>query len=359
MGITPSSPEYTPRGPKVLQFSIFLFGGSISFIILIIILILQLKKNEKGIISRALKLITISEIINCIPKIINSFKTDKEKFKPSKKDPNTSTICYIQFIIQNCVDIITPLLSLIISREIYYLIDMNELSCIGENQLITLISSIVIPFIITLILFYLQYNRWNYLTDYDRIKNRDYVCYGSVNSTFIMIIIIILLVSFSIYYSIKSSIILYQKKNEFIEIEEELITNNGNENSDSEINEHPTTDKISAKLDKMYKKNLRYPFLFSVIWFIFILCRGIDIYDYKKNQTMKNEALRIFFVILNFLMSVRGLCYCVAFFSINDLCHNNTKKTVNNKDLVDNNDTNNNEINIVSLNELNKESINS
>ena len=211
MGITPSSPEYTPRETKVLQFSIFLFGGSISFIILIIILILQLKKNEKGIISRALKLITISEIINCIPKIINSFKTDKEKFKPSKNDPNTSTICYIQFIIQNCVDIITPLLSLIISREIYYLIDMNELSYIGENQLITLISSIVIPFIITLILFFLQYNRWNYLTDY-RIKNRDYVCYGSVNSTLIMIIIIILLVGFSIYYSIKSSIILYQKK---------------------------------------------------------------------------------------------------------------------------------------------------
>ena len=109
----------------------------------------------------------------------------------------------------------------------------------------------------------------------------------------------------------------------------------------------------------MYKKNLRYPFLFSVIWLIFILCRGIDIYDYKKNQTKENEALRIFFVILNFLMSVRGLCYCVAFFSINDLCHNNTKKTVNNKDLVDKNDTNNNEINIVSLDELNKESINS
>ena len=358
MGITPSSTDFTPRNGKVPQFGIFLFGGSISFIILIIILILQLKKNEKGIISRALKLITISEIINCVPKILNSFKTDQEKFKPSKTDTNITTICYIQFIIQNFVDILTPLLSLIISREIYYLIDMNELSYIGENQLITLISSIVIPIIITLILFFLQYNIWNN-SDYDRIKNRDYVCYGSVNSTFIMLIIIFLLVGFSIYYSIKSSIILYQKKNEFIEIEEELITNNGNENSDSEINEHPTTDKISAKLDKMYKKNLRYPFLFSVIWLIFILCRGIDIYDYKKNQTKKNEALPNFFVILNFLMSVRGLCYCVAFFSINDLCHNNTKKTVNNKDLVDNNDTNNNEINIVSLNELNKESINS
>ena len=68
-----------------------------------------------------------------------------------------SNICYVQFIIQNFVDICTPLLSLIIAREIYYLIDIDELSYLGKNQLITLNSAILIPLIITIIYFYYKY----------------------------------------------------------------------------------------------------------------------------------------------------------------------------------------------------------
>ena len=77
----------------------------------------------------------------------------------------------------------------------------------------------MIPFIITIILFLLQILSFNELTSGDNtIKNTDYVCYGSVYSTFIILIIILLLVSFSIYYAVKSSVIL-NKKNEFLAIE--------------------------------------------------------------------------------------------------------------------------------------------
>ena len=143
-----------------------------------------------------------------------------------------------------------------------------------------------------------------------------------------MIIVILILVSFSIYYAIKSSIILRQKKNEFLEIEEELVSDNENSVDDFEINEHPTSDRISSKLNKMYKKNLRYPILFSIIWLIFFSCRGIDIYDFQINQKSTFEYLPNFFAILNSIMTVRGLFYCVAFFSKKDLCSNNSKKTV-------------------------------
>ncbi len=327
MGITPSNSQYKTNGIKTFQFIIFLFGGSISLLSLLIILFLQLNKNEKGIISRSLKLITISEIINCIPKLLNSFKSEKEKYDYYKIE--ASTICYIQFIIQNFVDICTPLLSLIIAREIYYLIDMNELSFFGQKQILTLVSSILIPLIFTFILFLLQVKIWNN-TPINKIKNRDYVCYGSFYSILIMIIVILILISFSIYYAIKSSTILRQKKNEFIEIEEELISNKDNENYEDEstINEYPTSDKISAKLNKMYKKNLRYPILFSIIWLIFFFCRGIDIYNYKTYTRLSFLNMPIFFAVLNFFMTVRGLFYCVAFFSKKDLCSNYSKKTV-------------------------------
>ena len=132
MGITPSNPIYNNiDNIKIFQFILFTYVSSISFISLIIILILQLKKKKKGIISRTLKLITISEILNCIPKIINIFKNDEELYG-RKKLNYTSNICYFQFIIQNYVDICTTLLSLIIAREIYYLHYINEISYLAK-----------------------------------------------------------------------------------------------------------------------------------------------------------------------------------------------------------------------------------
>ena len=353
MGITPSNNIYSISSQKKFQFLTFLIGGSISLITLTIILILQLNKNEKGIISRTLKLITISEIINCIPKIINSFKSEREKFVPYSKT-EVSNICYLQFIIQNFVDIVTPLLSLIIAREIFYLIEINELSFLGQNQKVTLTFSFLIPLIITSVIFLLQIFIFNNI-DQGKIKNHDYVCYGSYYSTFIILIIILLLVSISIYYSIRSSITLYQKKKEFLDIEDELISNENNNNDDIEyeINEHPNSNKISAKLNKMYIKNLRYPILFSIIWLIFFFCRGYDIYDYKYNKISGSKSILIYsFIILNTIMSIRGLLYCFAFFSKSDLC-SNKKPIVSNISLAEkNNNINDNEDNCLTNDKL-------
>ena len=344
MGITPSNPNYDNiSNVKIFQFILFTYVSSITFISLIIILFLQLKQQKKGIISSSLKLITVSEILNCIPKILNTFKDEEELF--GKKKNYTSNICYIQFILQNFVDICTPLLSLIISREIYYLIDMNELSYLGKNKLITLTSAILIPLIITIILFLLQILSFNELTSGDNtIKNTDYVCYGSVYSTFIILIIILLLVSFSIYYSIKSSIILNKKKNKFLEIEAEL---NKDDFDDNEIDEHPITDKISIQLNKMYKKNLRYPILFSIIWIIFLICRGYDISYYKITEGRPNPNIAFLFAIVNIFMCIRGLIYSYAYFSKNDLCFDK-KKSIQNLSMAEKKDEINTDINVLS-----------
>ncbi len=282
--------------------------------------------------------------MNCIPKLLNTFKDDEELFGKIKMNYR-SNICYVQFIIQNFVDICTPLLSLIIAREIYYLIDIDELSYLGKNQLITLISAILIPFIITIILFLLQIFSFNEITSEDnRIKDPDYVCYGSVYSTFIILIIILLLVSFSIYYAVKSSVILNKKKNEFLAIEAELSKDDFDDN---EINEHPSTDKISLELNKMYKKNLRYPILFSMIWLIFLICRGYDICYYKINKGKSNLNLAFLYGVVNVFMCIRGLLYSFAFFSKSDLCSNNIEKSVENISMTEKKDEINNDINVL------------
>ena len=85
----------------------------------------------------------------------------------------------------------------------------------------------------------------------------------------------------------------------------------------------------------MYKKNLRYPILFSIIWLIFIICRGYDIYHYKINKLKKNSNLAFFFAVVNIFMCIRGLLYCFAFFSRSDLCSSNNKKLVQNLSLAE------------------------
>ena len=50
---------------------IYIFNNYINF---------SIKKSKKIIIPNSLKLITISEILNCIPKIINIFKNDEELY---------------------------------------------------------------------------------------------------------------------------------------------------------------------------------------------------------------------------------------------------------------------------------------
>ncbi len=74
----------------------------------------------------------------------------------------------------------------------------------------------MIPLIITIILFLLQIYIFNEITEgYNKIKNTDYVCYGSVYLTFIILIIILILVSISVYYALKSSYIINQTKKNF------------------------------------------------------------------------------------------------------------------------------------------------
>ena len=85
----------------------------------------------------------------------------------------------------------------------------------------------------------------------------------------------------------------------------------------------------------MYKKNLRYPILFSIIWLIFLICRGFDIYNTKINEDKKTSYLPFFYGVINVFMCIRGLLYCFAFFSRSDLCSSNNKKLVQNLSLAE------------------------
>ena len=310
---------------KKIQYLTYDIGGLITLIILLIILYLQIKKKEKGIISRSLILITISEIFNCIQKIINRFKENWELYANIRPE-ETSIICYIQFLIGNYVDIFTPLMSLIISREINYLVDMNELSSLGNNQVLAF--SIGFIFCCVLILFLIQILFLNKNKIY--IKNSDYVCYGSIYTLHILLPIIIILIVISLNYSLKSLSILKQTTKNYEEIEEGLMSN------DESLDDIPNTpdDKVSTKLNKMYRKNLRYPLFISIFWVLFILVRYFDIIFFIKIRD-ENDIMKTFYCVISCITTVRGLLYSYVFFSRNDLCNKNAKKNIQNLSQID------------------------
>ena len=312
---------------KKIQYLTYDIGGLITLIILLIILFLQIKKKEKGIISRSLILITISEIFNCIQKIINHFKGDWERYAKDRPE-KTSIICYIQFIIGNYVDIFTPLMSLIISREINNLVDMNELSSLGNNQVLAFSIGFIFPFCCVLILFLIQILFLNKNKIY--IKNSDYVCYGSKYTLHILLPIIIILIVISLNYSLKSLSVLKQKTKNYEEIEEGLMSN------DESFDDIPNTpdDKVSTKLNKMYRKNLRYPLFISIFWVLFIFVRYLDIIFFIENRD-KNDIMKTTYCVISCITTVRGLLYSYVFFSRNDLCNKNAKKNIQNLSQID------------------------
>ena len=130
-----------------LQQYIYLLGGLITMIVLIVLLDEQFKIEKKGIIVNSLIIMSFSEILNSIVQLINCLKKTIDK----------TYICYIQIQVSIFSDICTILMSLIISREITFLLHYNDFSSFGSKSPINIyLIGFFIPLITSIIFFYFE-----------------------------------------------------------------------------------------------------------------------------------------------------------------------------------------------------------
>jgi hypothetical protein len=279
-----------------LQQYIYLLGGLITMIVLIVLLDEQFKIEKKGIIVNSLIIMSFSEILNSIVKLINCLKKTIDK----------TYICYIQIQVSIFSDICTILMSLIISREITFLLHYNDFSSFGSKSPINIyLIGFFIPLITSIIFFYFEIKK---------IKRNDiaYVCYISKPELYFGIVIFWILIIISIFYSIKALLFIKKKKKEYIEFEEELITDN------EEINSSKENIKFSEKLNQIYQKNLKYPICISIIWIFGTVIRFI--HSLIGDEDKYKNLLKYMFVIHSVFSSFRGLIYCFVYFNKENCC---------------------------------------
>jgi hypothetical protein len=293
---------------KYIQFSIYAAGSSISLIFLVIMMNHYLKLKKKGIIVNCLIIITLSEIINCFHKLINFLK--------GEDNSRQKIICEIQITIGVFSDLCTPLMSLIMSREINHLIFYNELSTFGKKSpYIIYLLAFILPAILSIIFLIIQMKYYELGEKDDGLQ---YAFYLKDPLIYFVIIIVWIFLIFSFYYTCSSCNVIRQKSKEYLELEQELVSEN---DEGSLIIEGQ--DKTTSKLNKI-QKNLMYPSFIIFAWVISTVTRLCFI-------IIKENKHKQFFIINAFLYSFRGFFYYLAYFSCNCLlcCFGNEKQ--NNK----------------------------
>jgi hypothetical protein len=290
-----------------IQNIIYFFGSFFSFILLILILIQQIRINKKGLIKNCLIIIAISEIINSIHNLIYFLKNINNTNISEK-------ICDIQKGIGTFSDICTPLMSLIIAREINYIMKNNDFSSFGKySSYIIYLIGFFIPLIIEIIFYLIDINYQSNSKKNDTI----YPCTINEPLLFYLYGIFWIIIIISLFYSISSLIIINQKKEEYLFLVKELKSDNNNLNNNDNVN-------ISYKLNNIYRNNLKYPITMIIIWFFVTIIRIIHfIYNNDKNKNIL-EVILFLYVFIN---SFRGIIYCFVYLTKNDCFINNNVNT--------------------------------
>ena len=132
------------KGIDTFQKYVYIIGGSISLLLLGIILVKNITNKQKDIIIHSLIIIIYSEILNSIIRIINIFKNENNE---------TQKICQIQKYIGIYSDLCTPLANIFLSREIYYFVKYNESSSFASKpSFLIYILTFIITFLSSIIL---------------------------------------------------------------------------------------------------------------------------------------------------------------------------------------------------------------
>jgi heme/copper-type cytochrome/quinol oxidase subunit 2 len=293
---------------------VYMIGGIISFISLIILFYQNIKLQTKNIIINSIIIIIFSEMLNSLLKIINILKNDKIGL--------INEICNIQKYIGIFSDICTPLSNVFLSREIYYFINYNDSSSLGlKPSYYIYLLTLIIPLIITII----------FGTSEKYNENIDqYSCYIKKNLFIVIIIIIILLIIISIY-SFLTYKISKKKFEEYKNLEEELNSDNEDIINDNNQENYQTFKKT---LKFIKQQNIKFAIFVLLVWIILIIIRLFYWFRTNGKEKFKDPELEKLFRLHCVLASCRGIFFYIVYMNKIICCEKEKKKEKNNNQLT-------------------------
>ena len=331
-----------------------LIGPPISLLLLLfaIIRMIYLKKR-KGFLTKIILIIFISEMVQCISKMLQMVKYLFEDERDNKKiddlDLDRGIICQIQIVLAISSDFCSLLSTLLLTLRVYDVIK-NKKKFFDQDYVEIICISLDIGISIILGIIFLMIDRYiaegNVSYRYDVRDRCTYWCWLEHISSLICFGFYVLILIFNIFYAFKTYCFLrkgyiklleeadFPKNSKFVsplgDIKSQV--SESEENNSRLINTSKEEIKKIQNLNLMRLKSLIYPLVTIIYWTLAAIYRIVDdsfmmqfdIGDDPDDLTIKEQqffeeypsfqtAVQLFLVAYTFLSSIRGILYGFSF----------------------------------------------
>ena len=338
-----------------------LIGPPLSLLFLLIgIIRMVLIKKRKAFLTYLIILIFISEMIQCLSKLIQILKYDYPDTRDDKGTYNADNprgiICQTQIVMAIFSDCCSLLCTLLLSLRCFDVIhNKKRFFDQGKNGILSIIFFIALSIIISILFLLLDRKlaNGNIAYRYDLRDRCSYWCWlGHIPSLFCLGLYYIILI-FNIYFACKTNCYLkrgYERimeENQFISYKESDSNSSFNEQNSDNLKEKekkeneckkllvisPEEKKRIQQLQLMRTKCLIYPSVTIAYWLFAATYRIVDDtfmiqFDEKEKDPFEMETdekeyferhkffqffVQCFFFIYTLLSSIRGILYGLSF----------------------------------------------
>ena len=277
--------------------------------------------------TTSLFIITISEIINCLSKLLNILR---QSIKPkNEQDYSFWLIGQIQILFSLFSDSCTIISSFILTLKIYKTTLRHGLNFFNSKNIFIkiLLFSLLTPLIFSLTILFLNIKLYGGTAEESESEYKVWAWINCRLSLFVYSIVWIFIISIMVLIG-KTICYLNQRRKELLQEEED-------DDEDTVTKESIESSILSEKINETVNKLYYFPIVTCVIWILLIIdiipddiinlgMNGKE-YVYQGNWLYVKYAT-IF--LHNVIGSARGIIYCVTFFRVVSKLFNEIKNVL-------------------------------
>ena len=275
--------------------------------------------------TTSLFIITISEIINCLSKLLNILR---QSIKPkNEQDYSFWLIGQIQILFSLFSDSCTIISSFILTLKIYKTTLRHGLNFFNSKNIFIkiLLFSLLTPLIFSLTILFLNIKLYG-----GTAEESEYKVWAWINcrlSLFVYSIVWIFIISIMVLIG-KTICYLNQRRKELLQEEED-------DDEDTVTKESIESSILSEKINETVNKLYYFPIVTCVIWILLIIDiipdDIINLGMNGKEYVYQGKWLYVKYATIflhNVIGSARGIIYCVTFFRVDSKLFNEIKNVL-------------------------------
>ena len=283
---------------------------------------------KKSIMTTSLFIITISEIINCISKLLNILR---QSIKPKNEQEYTYWfIGQVQILFSLFSDSCTIISSFILTLKIYKTTLRHGLNFFNSKNIFIkiLLFSLLTPLFFSLTILFLNIYLYGGTAEESESEYKIWAWINCRLSLLVYSIVWIFIISIMILIG-KTISYLNKRKKELLQEEED------DDDEDNVTKESSESSILSEKINETVNKLYYFPIVTCVIWILLSIDRIpddiINLGMKGKKYVYQGNWLYVKYATIflhNVVGSARGIIYCVTFFRVDSKLFNEIKNVL-------------------------------